>query len=93
MDETAVFEKLNKTGGTPYYFENLSVDIEEGLMVRVSSLNALRRDALEKLSAMRSALPELAPDYSALASETALTYETEKTFKTFIRIDSLTQLT
>ena len=93
MDEAAVFEKLNKTGGTPYYFKSLSVDIEEGLMVRVSSLNALRRDALEKLSAMRSALPELTPDYSALTFETALTDETEKIFKTFIRIDSLAQLT
>jgi len=90
-DEAAVLEKLNKTGGTPYYFENLNLNIDEGLMVRVSSLNALRRDALEKLSALRAKLPEISPDYSVLKE-----YEKDfsiKELKTVIRLDSIDQLT
>lgn len=91
MDEASVLEKLNKTGGTPYYFENLSVNIDGDLMLRVSSLNALRRDALDKLSALRAKLPEITPDYSALKN-----YEKDyapKKLKTVIRLDSINQLT
>lgn len=91
MDEASVLEKLNKTGGTPYYFENLSVNIDGGLMLRVSSLNALRRDALDKLSALRAKLPEITPDYSALKNYEK-DYEPKK-LKTVIRLDSINQLT
>ncbi len=91
MDATSVSEKLNKTGGTPYYFETLDVNINEGLMVRVSELNALRRDALEKLSALRAVVSDIIPDYSYL------TYEDKKNkataLKTVIRIDGISQLT
>lgn len=91
MDEASVLEKLNKTGGTPYYFETLSVNIDGGLMLRVSSLNALRRDALDKLSALRAKLPEITPDYSALKNYEK-DYEPKK-LKTVIRLDSINQLT
>lgn len=91
MDKTAVLEKLNKTGGTPYFFENLSVNIDEGLMVRVSSLNALRREALEKLSALRAKLPEITPDYSILENKKA--YSIAKPLKTVIRLDNINQFT
>ncbi len=91
INKETVLEKLSKTGGTPYYFENLSVNIEEGLMVRVSSLNALRRDALEKLSDLRSKLPEITPDYSILqVREKGCS---PKELKTVIRLDNISQLT
>lgn len=45
--------QLRKTGGTPYHFETLTVRAEEGLPV--SALNGLRRDALARLDAARTA--------------------------------------
>ena len=44
-------EQLCKTGGTPFFME--SVTVEGGGACAVSALNALRREALEKLEAMR----------------------------------------
>ena len=41
--------RLRKTGGTPFLFEDLKVHLEPGLFLPVSSVNALRRDALETL--------------------------------------------
>ncbi len=44
---------LEKTGGTPYYLQSFSAEIAGNVMLPASALNALRRDALEKLSALR----------------------------------------
>ncbi|MBR1780705.1 MAG: U32 family peptidase [Oscillospiraceae bacterium] len=49
--------RLAKTGGTPYSFTQIHVDADDGLMVPASQLNALRRDALEQLTALRGAPP------------------------------------
>ncbi len=51
-------QRLKKTGGTPYYMERMEVDAGEGLMVPAAALNALRRNALEELTALRGAKPE-----------------------------------
>jgi putative protease len=45
-------QQLSKTGGTPFRAENVTVP-EEGVVCGVSTLNALRREALEKLLALR----------------------------------------
>lgn len=50
-----VGERLKKTGGTAFSAENVSVTVDEGLMLSASALNALRRDALERLTALRTA--------------------------------------
>ena len=50
-------ERLKKTGGTPYYFESIDVNSDEGLMIPAAVLNALRRDALDALTAVRGAKP------------------------------------
>ena len=54
-DEALVRRSLEKTGGTPYYLDNLTCRIGEGLMVPVSALNGLRSAALEELTALRAA--------------------------------------
>lgn len=46
-------KQLYKTGGTPYFFENISFDIEDNLSIPLSVLNKIRREALEKLSDKR----------------------------------------
>lgn len=52
-----VISSLEKLGGTPYYVDNIGedivCDIDDGLMVPVSSINQLRRDCIHNLSLMR----------------------------------------
>lgn len=50
-------DRLKKTGGTPYLIEKIHVDSDEGLMVPAAVLNALRRDTLDALTALRGAKP------------------------------------
>lgn len=50
-------EQLNKTGGTPFWFSAVDCEIEDGLMLPASSLNALRRAALDKMADARAAVP------------------------------------
>ncbi len=58
LEEDIVREKIGKTGGTPYYIENMNIELEEGLSVRVSELNELRRNAIEELEKLRSEVKE-----------------------------------
>ena len=50
-------QNLGKTGGTPFYADEMVCNLDEGLMIPASELNALRREALEQLTAARSAVP------------------------------------
>ena len=58
LTEEDVWEQLAKTGGTPYRVTRLDVRLEAGLSVPKSALNALRRGALEELTALRAAPPQ-----------------------------------
>ena len=60
MDESAVAKNLLRLGGTPYLPAKVEITVGEGLMVPVSKLNALRREALAKLTET-PALPEPLP--------------------------------
>ncbi len=53
IDEARCTEQLKKTGGTPFYVEEITCEIGEGLSVPVSLLNKLRRAVLEKLEEQR----------------------------------------
>lgn len=55
ITEEMVKTQLSKTGGTVFFCEEVSVHLEDGLSLPLSSLNALRRDAVESLSQLRSA--------------------------------------
>lgn len=54
LDAAYAKKSLSKTGGTPFYLDRLDCDIDDGLMLPASALNALRRDALEALCAARA---------------------------------------
>ncbi len=54
LEKSAVSDSISKFGNTPYYCDNISVNIDDGLFVPVSALNSLRRSAIEKLNAQRS---------------------------------------
>ncbi len=57
MDREMVKKNLCKLGNTPYIAENVEISLDAGLMVPVSRLNALRREALDKLSEVTRTLP------------------------------------
>ncbi len=54
IDEEKIKKQLLKTGGTPYNIIELKITSDKNLAVRMSSLNKLRRDALDKLSEIRA---------------------------------------
>lgn len=49
LTRVSVTERLTKLGGTPYKAEQVRLSLDGGLMLPVSVLNALRRDALAAL--------------------------------------------
>lgn len=57
MDAEMVKKNLCKLGNTPYAPERVEISLEKGLMVPVSRLNALRREALDKLTEVKRELP------------------------------------
>ena len=61
LDEESARKNLEKCGGTPYYVQSFSADIDEGLMLPASTLNAMRREGIEKLNALRGVKPEHTP--------------------------------
>ena len=54
LEKGRVEEQLRKTGGTPYRVTDVEVTLAEGLTLPMSVLNALRRDAIDKLDDKRS---------------------------------------
>lgn len=67
-DLARIEAQLRKTGGTPYEFGAVALNVDENAFCPVSVLNALRRDALDKLTEMR--LPD-APALFAMKSAAA----------------------
>ena len=47
LDAAALEKNLAKLGGTPYFAEKIEIDLDGGLILRVSEINALRRAALD----------------------------------------------
>ncbi|MBQ6885650.1 MAG: U32 family peptidase [Clostridia bacterium] len=54
LEKQTVIDNLTKLGNTPYYCEDISVNLDDGLFVAASALNALRRDAIEQLDNKRA---------------------------------------
>lgn len=57
IDEKEAYENLSKLGGTPYYMTEFAFVSDDEFFRPKSMLNALRRDAVEKLDALRSQVP------------------------------------
>ena len=68
MDRAAIEKQLSRLGGTPYTLHTLDVTMDEGLMVPVSALNALRRAALAALIETNREAPSEASRKTALAA-------------------------
>ena len=53
LEEERVKEQINKTGNTPFYFNKIVVDMDDGITTQISEINALRRDLLNELENIR----------------------------------------
>ena len=51
LEETDVRVRMNKTGESPFYFENLEISMDDDIFVPNGVLNQIRRDALAELEA------------------------------------------
>ncbi len=49
LDQQTLREKLSKTGNSPFYFETLQIESDEGIFLPIASINDLRRRGLEAL--------------------------------------------
>ena len=58
VTEQQVRDQFYKTGGTPYYAENIYCEMDEGLHVSAAELNELRRRLISELTEQRGRLPE-----------------------------------
>ena len=69
LTEKDLADRLGKTGGTPYYCTQVKAAIAPGLMLPASAINAMRRDVLDRLTAIRGRVepPQLGA-YSRLAA-------------------------
>ncbi|MBQ2688082.1 MAG: U32 family peptidase [Clostridia bacterium] len=52
-------KSLSKTGGTPYFLSNLKFESDKKATLSASAINAMRREALEKLSLIRAKKEEV----------------------------------
>ena len=57
LDEAALREQLGKLGGTPYHLAALEVELNGAGFLPVSALNALRREAVARLTELRGQAP------------------------------------
>jgi putative protease len=51
--ETTIAQNLSKLGGTPFYFDELSIYTDGACFIPIKELNELRRIAMEELTALR----------------------------------------
>ena len=54
LEPAALAQRLSKTGGTPYRCVEVRTQVEPGLTMSAAAINAMRRDALNQLSALRA---------------------------------------
>lgn len=54
----ALIQRLSKTGGTPFYVKDIQVELTLGVILSAASLNAMRREALSMISALRGQVAE-----------------------------------
>ena len=54
LDEEILAQRLAKTGGTPYRCVDVKAEVGEDLTLSAAAINAMRRDALNQLTALRA---------------------------------------
>ena len=91
LDPARAEEQLRKTGGTPFFVQEITCTIGEGLTLPLARLNAMRRQALEELLAQRSAVA--APLCHPAALPPALPASPRGEHRLFVRLADAEQWT
>ena len=80
LTEKELADRLSKTGGTPYLCTHVRAAIGPGLMLPASAINAMRREVLDRLTAIRGRVevPQLGA-YSRLAAYDGIPGEAKMT--------------
>ncbi len=82
-----VLDKMHKTGSTPFTFQELEVQMEQGIFLPVQALNQLRRVAIEKLqNAILEKYRRSKAAISESAKKKALSQKEKTTDKTFLSV-------
>ena len=76
IDEGTVRRSLLKLGDTPFTAQNIDIELDSGLMLPISALNALRRSAVERLMSLDT------PAHTARLSDAVKAKPTKKRVKT-----------
>ena len=58
VTEEELRQRLSKTGGTVFAADRIEIELDDGLMVSASAVNALRRELLDELTARRTDVPQ-----------------------------------
>ncbi len=92
LDAEGAGVNLTKTGGTQYYVNFFDADIAPDLMLPASALNALRREALEKLNGLRGMAPPMEPagSWEQIPSHKRLTDSASPLWGRFYRAEQFT---
>lgn len=61
VSETDIKKQLSKTGNTPFYFQTISVIMDEDVFIPLKEINELRRHALEEMKGLLSFAPDRTP--------------------------------
>lgn len=89
LNEETVAASLSKLGATPYKLTSLEIDLDEGLFLRGSELNALRRDAVALLNGKREIVPAIQENAVKFNFSSA---DHAKTPKIMVRVNSAEQI-
>lgn len=90
LTDKSVKQSLNKFGSTPYLLKNINISLEENLFLSTGAINALRRDAAEKLNAARATPQRDEVHINYTLPETAVKRKKSPDF--YIRVESAEQI-
>ncbi len=54
-----IYEQISKLGNTPYIFNNLIIDADDDIFIKIDELNEVRRNAIKKLSLKRCTIKNI----------------------------------
>ncbi|MCH5194926.1 MAG: U32 family peptidase [Oscillospiraceae bacterium] len=85
-----VKKQIEKLGDTIYTISNISAEIDDGLMISAAALNALRREAAEKMD--RALILSRKPEYKCNDVDLYIESESRRPSKIRVRVSNMEQL-
>ena len=90
LTQEQLVDRLGKTGGTPYYATDVKIMLDPGLILPASAINAMRREVLDRLTAIRGRTePPQLGSYSRIAAYDGIPGEAKLT----VAVRSVEQIT